>query len=179
MSGDAERAVREEIDLHYWLDKWGHRFPLYVIEELRVIARNQVRAIEAVEKDANLLADRRAEQILLMQDEGAAAIEAVRAETTRHNFGPCELCWHIAWSPAPPKDEGKPHTFKDPHSPSQFMRCDYCWLKDEYLKVRRDENEACAKLMDVDDTTFGWEFDSDVAVAAIRARIGKENKREE
>ncbi len=92
------------------------------------------------------------------------AIEAVRWEGKRREFGPCELCWNIAWTPAPPEDEGKPHTFKDPSTPGQFIRCDYCWLKDEYLKVRRDENEACAKIA----LSYGW------CAKQIRARIFKE-----
>ncbi len=65
----------------------------------------------------------------------------------------------------------------DPHAPTQkphdnIKECARSIAAEE----REMENEACAKVMDVDDTTFGWEFDSAVAVAAIRARIGKEGE---
>ena len=83
---DAERAVREEVDLHYWLDTWGHRLPLYMREELRVIARNQVRAIETVKAQCQAFVLERMEHWKRDENEACAKVarkRCVQEESSR------------------------------------------------------------------------------------------------
>ena len=52
-------------------------------------------------------------------------------------MGPCEVCWSISWVPIEDKDEC---VLVHPHD-GEHIRCDHCWLHEEYMGLRDSISE--------------------------------------